>query len=79
MILERINGPEDIKKISEKELPTLAKEVRSALNSEFRTPNSEFRIKKSTLGCFFYPKTFSYPFLTYSKSFFIPLPSPLTV
>jgi len=33
MILERINGPEDIKKISEKELPTLAKEVRSALNS----------------------------------------------
>ncbi len=41
MILERINGPEDIKKISEKELPTLAKEVRSALNSEFRTPNSE--------------------------------------
>ena len=31
MILERINGPEDIKKISEKELPTLAKEVRSAL------------------------------------------------
>lgn len=27
MVLERINGPEDVKKISEKELPTLAKEV----------------------------------------------------
>ncbi len=50
MILERINGPEDIKKISEKELPTLAKEVRSALINRLSAigviPNSEFRINK---------------------------------